>query len=137
MPFIARWPGRIPAGSVTDQWITSLDLFPTFAGVAGASPPGDLILDGHDLLPVLQGRADSRWSEMFWERRSHRAARVGRWKWIESSRGGGLYDLFEDIGERNDLSEERPEVLRRVKSRFAAWKAQMEMSPPRGPFRDY
>ena len=122
---------------MTDEWITSLDLFPTFARIAHVPPPAGVTLDGHDILAVLQGKEGSPWSEMFWERRGDRAARVGAWKWVESSKGGGLFDLRTDLGERNDLSEQRPDVLGRVKARFAAWKEAMDASPPRGPFRDY
>ena len=74
---------------------------------------------------------------MFWQRRSEKAARVGQWKWVESSKGGGLFDLTTDLGEERYLSEEEPEVLERVKERFAAWQREMEESEPRGPFRDY
>ena len=89
------------------------------------------------MTPILQGGRKSPRTEMFWERRGDRAARVGNWKWVESSRGGGLFDLANDIGEQNDLSKDKPDVLRRVKSRFAAWKRQMDEAEPRGPFRDY
>jgi hypothetical protein len=62
---------------------------------------------------------------------------MGHWKWVESGRGGGLFDLSKDPGERRDLTAERPEELQRVKSRFAAWRAGMDAAEPRGPFRDY
>ncbi len=74
---------------------------------------------------------------MFWERRTDRAARVGQYKWVESERGNGLFDLSTDIGEKRDLSSERPEVLEQVKGRFAAWKEAMNAAEPHGPFRDY
>lgn len=137
VPFIARWPGRIPAGTVTDAFLTSLDLFPTFLAVAGAESPRGVVLDGFNMLPVLQGKTRSVRNEMFWERRGDRAARVGSLKWVETGKGGGLFDLSQDVGEKHDLSSERPELLARLKARFAAWKAEMEASEPRGPFRDY
>jgi hypothetical protein len=74
---------------------------------------------------------------MFWQRRGDKAARVGQWKWIESAKGNGLYDLASDLGETRDLSQEKPEELARMKARFAAWRAEMDASEPRGPFRDY
>ena len=52
---------------------------------------------------------------MFWQRRKDRAARVGNYKWVESARGNGLFDLSKDIGERHDLSAEQPEVLARLR----------------------
>jgi arylsulfatase A-like enzyme len=137
VPFIASWPGKLPAGKVTGEFLTSLELWPTFAGVSGAATPPGLRLDGFDLLPVLAGEAKSPRTEMFWKRRGDHAARVGNWKWVESSAGRGLFDLASDPGESRDLSHEKPDELARVRARYAAWEAEMEASEPRGPFRDY
>lgn len=137
VPFIAWWPGHVPAGKVTDEFLTSLELLPTLAAVAGATLPPDVKLDGFDLMPVLRGERKSPRAEMFWQRRSDKAARVGKWKWVESGKGGGLFDLSADLGESRDLSLEKPDVLVRVKARFDAWKKEMDAAEPRGPFRDY
>jgi arylsulfatase A-like enzyme len=136
VPFVAWWPGKLPAGRVTDEFLTSLELWPTFAAIAGAAP-SDEKRDGFDLLPVLRGEAKSPRTEMFWQRRGDKAARVGQWKWVESAKGGGLFDLTSDLGEAKDLSKERPEELARVKARWTAWRAEMDATEPRGPFRDY
>ena len=74
---------------------------------------------------------------MFWQRRSDKAARIGNWKWIESAKGGGLFDLAADPGETKDLSHEKPDVLANMKARWNAWRREMDASDPRGPFRDY
>jgi hypothetical protein len=74
---------------------------------------------------------------MYWERREDRAARVGSWKWVQSAKGGGLFDLTTDIGEKHDLSAQHPQVVDAIKSHFANWKQRMNASEPRGPFRDY
>jgi hypothetical protein len=74
---------------------------------------------------------------MFWQRRGDKAARVGRWKWVESSKGNGLFDLETDLGETKDLSRENPEILQQVRARFTAWREEMDAAEPRGPFRDY
>lgn len=137
VPFLMRWPGKIPAGTVTDEFLTSLEILPTLLAACGAKAPENLKLDGFDLLPVLSGEKPSPRTEMFWQRRGDRAARVGQWKWVESEKGGGLFDLSADPGEEHDLSEEKPEVLEKVKERFTAWRREMDESEPRGPFRDY
>ncbi len=137
VPFVARFPGRIPAGTVSQEFLTALEIFPTLAKLAGQELPEGITYDGFDMLPVLAGKQPSPRKEMFWQRRGDKAARVGDWKWVDSSRGGGLFDLSEDISEQRDLSQERPELLKRIKSRFAAWQQEMEESEPRGPFRDY
>ncbi len=137
VPFIARWPGRIPAGTVTDAFLSSLELLPTLAAASSARRPRGIVLDGFDMLPVLQGKSRSRRTEMFWEWRAQRAARVGDFKWVEMGESSGLFDLSKDIGETIDLSLTQPATLARVKARFARWKAEMESAEPRGPFRDY
>lgn len=137
VPFLMKWPGKVPAGKVTDEFLTSLEILPTLLAATGTPAPEGLKLDGFDLLPVLRGEKPSARTEMFWQRRSDVAARVGPWKWVQSAKGQGLFDLSTDLGEERDLSTERPEVLERVKGRFAAWQAEMEASEPRGPFRDY
>lgn len=137
VPFLARWPAVLPAGTVNDEFLTALEILPTIAHVAGAEAPANLELDGFDMLPVLRGTSKSPRSEMFWQRRSDKAARVGNWKWLESAKGSGLYDLANDPGESNDLSTANPAQLEQMRQRFAAWRLAMDQAEPRGPFRDY
>ena len=137
VPCIVKWPGKIPAGTTSNAFLTSLEIFPTLCAATGAVPPKGVPLDGFDMLSVLQGKRASARTEMFWQRKLDKGARVGHWKWVESSRGNGLFDLRHDIGERRDLSKERPEILKRVQARFANWKKQMQAAEPRGPFRDF
>ena len=122
VPCIVKWPGKIPAGATSDEFLTSLEILPTLCAATAAAPPKGVALDGFDMLPVLQGRRASPRTEMFWQRKLDKGARVGHWKWVESSRGNGLFDLRHDIGERRDLSKERPEILKKVQARFANWK---------------
>jgi len=137
VPFIARWPGRLPKGKVIDEFLTSLEVFPTFTNVAGGELPDDVIYDGFNMLPVLRSENASQRTEMFWQRRSHKAARYKNWKWVEAGDQGGLFDLVSDIGEQKDLSESHPEVLADLKARWGAWRKEMDEAEPRGPFRDY
>ena len=137
VPAIARWPGIIPAGSTCNDILTTLELFPTFLAVAGGRAPEGVTLDGSNMLPVMRGAETSSRQEMFWERRGDQAARVGRYKWVDSAKGTGLYDLEQDLGESHDLSAERSELLTSIKARFEHWKTTMEAAAPRGPFRDY
>ena len=137
VPFLARWPGHLPQGKVIDEFLSSLEVFPTFTAVAGGQTPENVIYDGFDMLPVLRGETESQRAEMYWQRRSNKAARYQNWKWVESDRGGGLFDLANDIGERKDLSSSHPNVLQDMKTRWAAWRKQMDEAEPRGPFRDY
>lgn len=137
VPFIARWPGKLPEGKVTDEFLTSLELVPTLLSIAGAKPPQGVKLDGFDMMPVLRGEVKSPRQEMFWQRRADKAARFQNWKWVESGKGRGLYDLSSDLGEKRDLSGDKPEVVRMMQEKFAAWRQEMDASEPRGPFRDF
>ena len=137
VPCIVRWPGKVPAGATSDEFLTSLEIFPTLCATTGAQPPVGVPLDGFDMLPVLQGKTKSPRKEMFWQRRLDKGARVGHWKWVESARGNGLFDLRKDLSETDDLSKERPDMLAKLKSRFQNWKKEMAAAEPRGPFRDY
>ena len=137
VPFIIRWSGKVPAGRVTDEFLTSLELVPTLLSAAGAKGPEGVKLDGFDMLPVLRGEARSPRQEMFWQRRGDKAVRFENWKWVELEKGGGLYDLSADLGEKQDVSGMNPEMVRRMQDKFSSWRAEMEASEPRGPFRDY
>lgn len=137
VPFIMRWRGRLPAATVSDAFLTSLEILPTLLAASGTPAPSDVILDGFDMLPVLRGEVPSSRTEMFWQRRSDKAARVDHWKWLDSAKGAGLYDLASDPGETKDLSAEKPEVLKMMHDRFDEWRREMDAAEPRGPFRDY
>ena len=137
VPCILKWPGHIPAGSVSDEFLSSLEIFPTMMAAAGSPLPDTVVYDGFDMLPVLQGIEESSREAMFWEFRGDQAARYQNWKWVDSKHGSGLYDLSRDIGEEKDLSDSKPDLLEMMKSKFEDWKQEMEEAEPRGPFRDF
>ncbi len=139
MPCLVRWPqGKVPAASVNDQFLSSMELFPSFAAASGTAIPDGLKLDGYDWWPVIRGHQKSPRQEMFWKRKDLLAARVGKWKWVDmGGKAAGLFDLNQDVGEQKDLSKQHPQILRMVKSRYENWLTEMEAAEPRGPFRDY
>lgn len=137
VPFLARWPAKLPAGKVTDEFLTSLEFFPTLAAASGAKLPPGVKLDGFDMLPILRGEKPSPRTEMFWQRRGDFAVRVGYWKLAKTGNVTGLFDLTADRAEKYDKSKENPQMLAKLKTRFDQWRAEMDASEPRGPFRDY
>ncbi len=162
VPCIVRWPGVVTPGTVCDEFLTSMEIFPMLCNAtmeekdspklsregkflsefsqkcqASTGLLQDVILDGFDMRPVLTGEMKSPRKEMFWQRRSDKGARVGQWKWVDSKRGTGLFNLANDLEEKHDLSKEKPEVLQMVKDRFENWKKEMEAAEPRRPFRDF
>ncbi len=139
VPCLVRWTaGGIPAGAVNNEFLTSLELVPSFAEATGRPLPDDITFDGYNWWPALRGEEDSPRNTMFWKRRDMLGARIGDWKWVDMGGGqGGLFNLAEDIGETNDLSKSHPDRLAELKGAFAKWLAEMEAAEPRGPFRDY
>jgi arylsulfatase A len=132
MPCIVRWPGRIPAGTVCDELTTAMDLLPTFAALAGTSPPRDRILDGHDIRPLLLGRtgAKSPYDDtgFFYYRLDQlQAVRWKQWKlylpleqkFIALNRKSApspleLYDVRHDLAEEREVSAAQPEVVQHM-----------------------
>ena len=138
VPCLVRWPaGRVPAGKVNDDFLTSLEILPSFAQAADAELSADITLDGFDWWPVIRGETKSPRTEMFWKRKDSIGVRVGNWKWVRMGSKGGLFDLSNDVSESKDLSKDRPDILKQVQSRYENWLSQMEAAPPRGPFRDF
>jgi len=121
MPFIARWPDRIEAGSQADQTISFVDVFATFADLAGQKQTTEgTAEDSVSFLPVLlnsTGKHEPRPPILH----SNRVIREGDWKLIDTKRNRGftsdrsknypleLFNLAEDLSEENNLIEEMPE----------------------------
>lgn len=92
VPFIARWPGRIPAGSVSEQLISNVDLLATFAALAGAEVEPGQARDSVNILPALTGQPDKPLrTELVISPNSpkHLALREGRWMYIGAKGNGG------------------------------------------------
>jgi len=119
VPFIARWPGRIKPGRVSDHLGYFPDLMPTFAELAGATCPADT--DGISIVPELLGDGTQRKHEyLYWEDCGQLAVREGTWHAVRTrSRRGRkgkweLYDLATDLAETTDLAAKHPDVLARL-----------------------
>lgn len=123
VPCLVRWPDQLPAGSICDEPLSAMDLFPLILNAAGVPLPTDRTLDGQDPLDTLAGRSPTPHQRLCfrWETRS--AIRSGRYKLIRQAdeQPGELYDLSTDLGESHDLAKERPDVVSRLGREFAAW----------------
>jgi arylsulfatase A len=119
VPAIAYWPGVIEAGVTTHQTALGMDLFPTFASLAHA--PVHRPLDGVDLSPVLKGENDLPLRTLFWRHGKRKAVRYEQWKWVESTEDSGLFNLSDDLGEQNDLSQQMPDKTKEMRRLFQVW----------------
>lgn len=134
VPFLAAWPDRFPAGTVYEQPVTALDIFPTAAAAAGAERPVGLPVDGVDLLPYLNGDRDSApHASLYWRFGGGAgwAVRQGRWKLVKQTRRRALFDLKSDIGERRNLAARHPDLVRELTASYRSWSD--EMVAPRWP----
>lgn len=126
VPFLMRWPGRIPAGRVVNHPVISLDVLPTALAAAGIAADG-AALDGVSLLPVATGKADAPPHETLHWRAMHRwAVRSGDLKLVsEAGAAPALFDLASDPGEARDLAAERPADLARLQRLHDEWNSQL------------
>lgn len=122
VPLIARWPGNIPAGFVSDEVIAFWDMLPTFAALAGMEAPPDV--DGISIIDALAGkRIENPHEYLYWDyghcrERYDQAVRMGDWKGIRLGRGSQieLYNLKTDIGEKNNVAESHPDIVKRMET---------------------
>ena len=117
VPFLARWPGKIKPGSVSDQTICLNDLLATTAGIVGAKLPDNAGEDSVSILPALLGTAEEPLREATVHQAPGRdlAIRAGSWKLIFRNSGEHeLFNLKSDIGETANLADANPEVVQRL-----------------------
>lgn len=133
MPWIARWPGQVTAGSTSDQTICFTDMLATFAAIVDVPLANDAGPDSFNILPALRGASEPPIRDALVIRSGGKAMtiRMGPWKLITALGSGGfsnpkrvtpgpgdprgqLYHLAEDIGETHNLYAERPEIVERL-----------------------
>jgi arylsulfatase A-like enzyme len=127
IPFMMQWKGTLPAGKVDRRPVISLDLHATALAAAGATSKPEMKLDGVDLVPYLTAKsAGAPHDTLYWRFHAQRAIRRGDWKLV-ASRGTAweLYNLAEDIGEKNDLAAKMPGKVEELEEAWQAWNAQL------------
>jgi len=121
VPCIVRWPGKVPAGRVSDAIFASIDFMPTFASLAGFDLPDDRRIDGIDQVDLLLGRREKGRRHFYF----HEAGvRQGKWKYLKANahfhgyaieddrkKIPELYDIESDLGEKTNLASRFPEKV--------------------------
>jgi len=127
VPAICYWPGRIAPG-VTDETVLTFDFLPTFAAITGTGKDG-LMLDGVDLSPLLFRGKPLAKRTLFWRMDNEWAVRSGPWKLLSANgKRIELYNLSEDIGERNNVATQQPALVRKLSDARTAWEADVNTS---------
>jgi arylsulfatase len=143
-PLIVHWPENIPSGSsgrLIREPAHLIDIMPTCLEAGGIRPPdmrkGMKIkpFEGVSLMPVLTGSAQlERDRLLFWEHESNRAIRDGKWKLVSlaGEPSWELYDMSQDRGEMNDLSETYPQILTGMAGDWYKWADRTQVLPVGG-----
>ncbi len=130
VPALLRWPGHIPAGRISSQVGIFMDLTASILAVTNTTVPADTRLEGINLLPILEGQAAAVARTVFFRiaapDRQQRAVRQGEWKLLIDGDDILLFNLPRDIGERNDVAKEHPDVARRLMSLLMDWQKEVD-----------
>lgn len=139
VPYLFKWPGRIKAGSSIDDRLIGVDLYPTLLSMAGLAPPGNHILDGADISPLLLGQTEAlpeREIFCFFPKYAQYNATSNRWKdsWRNVVYNGDykliefpeydeveLFNLDDDPQEKKDLAAQQPEQKQALIRKLHRW----------------
>ncbi|MCF8084369.1 MAG: sulfatase [Deltaproteobacteria bacterium] len=156
VPFIAKWPGRIPRGGVNPAAVMNIDLFPTLLSLAGVGLPRDRVIDGRDISALLTGKRKTSPHQnlYFFHYDRLEGIRVGRWKYFDrvhrytwpipldaaavpnslgrdqlGRRWPLLYDIGRDPGESYNVIHTHPDVAQQLKKKMDAFKEEIRKNP--------
>ena len=136
VPAIARWPGKIKAGSVSEHVWAFWDFMPTACELAGITPPQDI--NGISMKNALLGGEQKQHEYLYWEfheRGFTQAVRMGNWKAVRNVHGKPteLYDLSKDIGEEKNLAAQHPDIVKKAEELFKTARVDSAEFPIREP----
>ena len=128
VPALIKWPGRIPAGRVSDQVGITMDLAASIVAATGGQVPSSY--EGMNLFPILEGRAPEAERTLYWRtnigNRTQKAIRSGDWKVMVDSNHVMVFNLRQDIGERRDLTNQRQDIAQRLRPMLAKWEQEVD-----------
>jgi arylsulfatase A-like enzyme len=147
VPWIFRWPGKVPEKVVCDQTIIGVDLYPTLLDVAGVKRPANYTLDGLSYAKVLTtgGKEQLKRDGIFWHFPGYLGAgentwrtlpvgavRSGDWKLMEffEDHRLELYNLKNDLGEKNNLAEKMPDKTKEMLAKLHTWQQEIKAPMP-------
>ncbi|MBY6191109.1 sulfatase [Microbulbifer agarilyticus] len=127
VPLFIKWPGKIPAGSRVDTPVAHIDMMPTIAAAAGATPPEKIAIDGLNVLPLVTEEGVNNWQRetLFWQSGHYQVVRHGDWKLLVNDRPTDglkkwLFNLAEDPTEQNNLAKSRLDKVQELSALLEA-----------------
>jgi len=148
VPMIVRWPGNVKPGGICDVPVIGIDFYPTMLEMAGARRPSGHILDGLSIVPLLRGKGTLNRKAIFWHFPAYlesynekqwpwrttpaSAVRQGDFKLIEFFEDGKieLYNLKDDLGEKNNLAGTMPDKAEELHSMLVEWRKSVKAPVP-------
>ena len=140
VPLIVHWPGRIQPNSTSQAVVTGTDYYPTLLEMLNLPALPDQHMDGRSFVSALKGEGYDRgpiyWHFPHYSNHGYQspggAIRFGRYKLLEYYENGTvqLFDLENDIGEQNDLTESHPEIARKLKKMLHDWRDKVDAKMP-------
>jgi arylsulfatase A-like enzyme len=137
VPAIVRWPGHIASGRVSGQVGITMDLTASILGATGTPVPPEAHLEGIDLMPVLEGHVPDIERTLFWRVKGDHpqtAVRSGDWKLLFDGRPL-LFNVREDLGERDNLVGRRADIAKRLEPLLKAWEKDVDDEAKRAASR--
>jgi arylsulfatase A-like enzyme len=123
VPFIARWPGKLPAGTKRDTPAIMMDILPTLLEAANVTPAPNHEIHGTSILALLRGEPFTRKGALHWENQQNAAVLDGEWKLVHQfwSDKPMLFRVADDISEEHDLAAQHPEKVKELLALHEAW----------------
>ena len=125
VPCVVWGPGRIQAGTQSDEMISTIDLLPTLATLGGIETKTDEPIDGLDQSALLLGKGPSVRNEFLYYTKQVQALRQGKYKLRKANKGLELYDMEKDIGEQKNLAKQEPQLVKKLLARMKALDAEV------------
>jgi arylsulfatase A-like enzyme len=130
VPALVRWPGRIPAGKVSDQVGITMDLTASILAITGTPVPAEARLEGVNLFPVWEGKSPEIERTLFWRAGSggdrQTAVRRGDWKVIHDGGSTYVFNVRTDLSERHDVANQRQDVAQALWPLLEAWEKDVD-----------
>lgn len=129
VPCIISWKNRIPGGSIYPKPVSLMDLFTTALFASGVRTPADREVDGVNLIPYLNQEVEgSPHKALFWRTDFNKSVRYEHWKFIWNVRDKQefLFHLGEDKEELDNVADEHPDIVRKLKEEILLWEQDLE-----------
>ncbi|MFP6612390.1 MAG: sulfatase [Pirellulales bacterium] len=141
VPLIVRWPGVVPVGAVSDEPVISMDFFPTILDAANLKADEKVPVDGQSLMPLLRRTEKLKRTAIYFHypnyafhggNRLGSAIRDGNYKLLERFDDGSLelYDLKNDIGEKNNVASAKPDLAAALRKKLKIWRTETDAAMP-------